>query len=112
MQTLALKSVGILVAVITIFMAGWTTCRWRYESTYKNQYLALIKQVNEAGRLEQEAKQQMQEKLNQYQRKSENENIKKEADSHSVYDECAITDDGLRIINSAIVSANKITASS
>lgn len=110
---LAIKIGGSALIGLTIFVSGWTACKWKYESSYKSVAEIQANQANDVN-LRNKTLSDQNEALKAQIKKlmeSKNEPIKKEIREVPIYRDCIVPANGLRVINDKATTTNQSLSS-
>lgn len=110
---LAIKIGGSALIGLTIFISGWTACKWKYDSSYKSVAEIQAKQANDVN-LQNKTLSDQNEALKMQVKKlleNKSEPIKKEIREVPIYRDCIVPTNGLRVINDKAAATNQSLSS-
>lgn len=114
LNPMMLRVFGSLFLLAIAFISGWKVCTWKYDSMQNKSKDEVINQVINQDKSSFETSKIRIEKQIVYQKSKDedNKNVIKEIVKVPIYSDCIVPVSGVRLINSAISTANQIKSPS
>jgi len=100
--------IGIGVALIAAFAGGWQVRDWKAGADEREQLKQVIETTNKAIKDGAESSEKLEKSLTKLRPiyRTINNEVQREVVQHTVYTDCVVTPDGVRLVNRGVHAAN------